>query len=151
MTFDKNKYFELLELEKKFNNQGKSFFEEDYDNYGKLIEYKVNLSTHIYWQNRKKYVSIIKSFINDVISADDFTNEFLVLWRENRDALDTIEINFDPNPKSIGFFDIVDEIFHHCEMFEPESKHNERYSTTWLKIELKKTLFKMQKYLDEIK
>ena len=43
MTFDKNKYFELLELE-------------------------------------KKYVSIIKSFINDVISADDFTNEFLALW-----------------------------------------------------------------------
>ena len=117
----------------------------------KLIKYQTNLSTHIYWQNRKKYVPIIKSFINDVISADDFTNEFLALWTKNRDALDTIEINFDPNPKSIGFFDIVDEIFHHCEMFEPESKHNERYSTTWLKIELKKTLFKMQKYLDEIK
>ena len=93
-----------------YNNQGKSFFEEDYDNYGKLIEYKVNLSTHIYWQNRKKYVSIIKSVINDVLSADDFINEFLALWTKNRDALDTIEINFDPNPKSIWFFDIVGEI-----------------------------------------
>ena len=80
MTFDKNKYFELLELEKKYITQGKSFFEEDFDNYGKLIEYQANLSTHIHWQNKKKYVSIIKSFINDVISADDFTNEFLALW-----------------------------------------------------------------------
>jgi len=64
-----------------------------------LIEYQANLSTHIYWQNRKKYVSILKSFINDLISADDFTNEFLALWTKNRDALNTIEINFDPNPK----------------------------------------------------
>ena len=149
MIFDKNEYFELLELEKKYNTRGKSFFEEDFDNYGKLIEYQANLSSHIYWRNRKKYVSIIKSFIHDVISADDFTNEFLALWTKNRDALDTIEINFDPNPKSIGFFDIVDEIFHHCEMFEPESKQNEEYNAIWLKNSLKKTLLKMQKYLDE--
>ena len=83
-------------------------------------------------------MSIIKSFINDVISADDFTYEFLALWTKNRDALDTIEINFDPNPKSIGFFDIVDEIFHHCEMFEPESKQNEEYNAIWLKNYLQK-------------
>ena len=39
MIFDKNEYFELLELEKKYNNQGKSFFEEDFDNYRKSIEF----------------------------------------------------------------------------------------------------------------
>lgn len=149
MRFDKYKYFELLELEKKYNNQGKSFFEEDFDKYVKLIEYQANLSTHIYWENRKKYVSIIKSFINDAISADGFTNEFLALWTSNRDALDTIYINFDPNPKSIGFFDIVDEIFHDCEMFEPESNQNEEYNAIWLKNSVKKTLLKMHKYLDE--
>ena len=91
-------------------------------------------------------MAIIKSFINEVISADDFTNEFLVLWTKDRDALDTIEINFDP--KSIGFFDIVDEIFHHCEMFEPESKQNDEYNAIWSKNLLKRILLKMQKYLE---
>ena len=150
MTFDKNKFFELLELEKKYKNQGKSLYKEDLDKYKKLIKYKVSLSTHIYWQDKEKYVSIIKSFINDVSSADDFTDEFLALWRKNRDALDTSEINFDPNPKSIGFLDIVDEIFDYCEMFEPEANQNEEYNAIWLKNSLKKTLLKMQKYLDEV-
>ena len=150
MIFDKNEYFELLELKKRYSNQRKSFFKEDFDNYRKLIKYQANLSTQIYWRDRKKYVSIIKSFINDVISADDFTNEFLALWTKNRDALDTIEINFDPNPKLIGFCNIVDEIFHYCEMFEPESEQNEEYNTIWLKNSLKKTLVKIQKYLGEV-
>ena len=150
MIFDKNEYFELLELKKRYNNQRKSFFKEDFDNYRKLINYQANLSTQIYWRDRKKYVSIIKSFINDVISADDFTNEFWALWTKNRDALDTIEINFDPNPKLIGFCNIVDEIFHHCEMFEPGSEQNEEYNVIWLKNSLKKTLVKIQKYLGEV-
>lgn len=137
-----------MELEKKYNNQEKSFFEEDFDNYRKLIKYQATLSTYIYWKNQKKYLSIIKSFINDVISEDDFTNEFLTIWTRNRDALDTIEINFDPDPKSIGFYDIVDEIFCHCEIFDPESKENEEYNSICLKNSMKKILVKMQKYLD---
>ena len=32
MKFDKNKYFELLEREKKCKNSGKSFFDEDFEN-----------------------------------------------------------------------------------------------------------------------
>lgn len=151
MKFNKNKYFELLELEKSYKNQGKFFFKEDFDNYRKLIEYKGNLSTHLYWQDRKKYLSIIKSFINNVTSVDNFTNEFLALWRENRDALANIEIDFDPNPKSTEFFHIVDEIFHHCEMFEPESNQNEEYNVIWLKNSVKKTFLKMQRYIDKVK
>ena len=151
MMFDKNEYFELLGLEKKYNNQGKSFSTEDSDNYRKLLKYKASLSTHIYWRNRKKYASIIKNLINDVISGDDFTDYFFALWREDRDALDTIEINFDPNPKSIGYADIVNEIFYYCDIFDPEAEQNEEYNTIWLKDSLKKTLLKMQKYLDEVK
>ena len=41
------------------------------------------------------------------------------------------QINFDPNPKSVGFFDIVDEIFYYCEIFEPESKQDEEYKVIW--------------------
>ena len=50
---------------------------------------------------------------------------------------------FDPNPNSIEFFDIADEIFCNCEMFEPESKQNEKYNAIWLKNSVKKTLLKM--------
>lgn len=64
MIFDKNEYFELLELEKKYNKRGKSFFEEDFDNYGKLIEYQANLSTTIYWRNAK-------TIYNDLLKLDN--------------------------------------------------------------------------------
>ena len=148
MLFNKKKYFELLELEKKYENQGKSLFEDDSDNYIKLLDYQVELQTHIYWQNRKEYVSIIKSCLNDVISADDFKYDFFALWREHGDALDTIEINFEPNPKSIGFDDIIEEIFSICEIFEPEANENQEYNATWLKNSLKKIFLEMQKYLD---
>ena len=148
MTFDRNKYFELLELEKQYKNQEKSFYKEDFANYKKLIKYQSKLITHIYWENRKKYVSLIKSFINDVISADDFTYDFLALWRKNRDAFDPTEINFDLNPKSIEFCDIVERIFYDCDMFDPESEEGEEYNSIWLKNSVKKALLKMQKYLD---
>lgn len=75
----------------------------------------------------------------------------MALWCKNRDALDIIEINFDPSPKSIGFYEIVDEIFYDCEIFEPESNENEDYNATWLKDSVRKTLLKMQKYIDEVK
>ena len=93
-------------------------------------------------------MSIIKSLINDVISADDFINEFLILWTKNRDALDTIEINFDPNPKLIRFFNIINEIFYYCEMFKLEPKQNEKYNTIWLKNSLEQMLPKIKKYLN---
>ena len=147
MTFDKNEYFDLLELQKKFRNQGKSFSNEDPVNYRKFITYRGALSSHIYWENREKYVSLLKRFLNDCVSADDFTYEFLNLWRENRDSLSTREIDFEPYPKAIEFCRIVSAVFTDCDMFDPDAEENEEYNALWLKTSIKQKLLKMQEYL----
>lgn len=49
-------------------------------------------------------------------------NKFLILGKKDHDTLYTLEINFDPKPKSIGFFKIVGEKFHHCKIFKSEQK-----------------------------
>lgn len=155
MTIDKTRYFELLKLEKELLKKNKWLFEENREKYLELQNDRVTLSSQLYWKDRKKYSSLIKNCLDNVISAEDFMYEFLNLWENNRDdfrALEiifkTLEINFGPNPETVEFADIVDEVFSICEMFDPESSLNEEYNHIWLKDLLEESFLKMQKYID---
>lgn len=55
MKYDKNRYLELLKREENLKKQGKSLYKENRPNYLELLNYQVQLSDRIYWENRQKY------------------------------------------------------------------------------------------------
>lgn len=118
-----------------------SFNREDRDKYLELLKYKVRLSDQKYWENRKNYFSAMNNLINDKLTAEDFIDEFLCLWKKDRDRF---AVNYEPNTESKGFAKWMDKIFSRCEVFEPEAQKNEQYGEKWLKDSISNVLIQIQ-------
>jgi len=112
-----------------------------------MLNYKVRLENQKYWENRQKYVSVISEFLNGITTAEDFSDEFLDLWKKDRDR-DGSKINFEPDTISEEFSSLIGKVFSCCEIFEPESKEEDEYDEKWLKNSMKEIFYEMQKYLD---
>lgn len=107
-----------------------------------LLNYQVRLSDQKFWENRKNYFSVMNNLINEKLTAEDFTDEFLSLWENDRDRP---TINCEPNIASKGFGAWMDKIFSQCEVFEPEAEKNEQYGEKWLKDSVSNLLIQIQK------
>jgi len=148
MDYDIKRYFYLFEQEEIFKKQGVSFYKVNREDYMELLNYKVRLENQKYWENRQKYVSVISEFLNGITTAEDFSDEFLDLWKKDRDR-DGSKINFEPDTISEEFSSLIGKVFSCCEIFEPESKEEDEYDEKWLKNSIKEIFYEMQKYLDE--
>jgi predicted house-cleaning noncanonical NTP pyrophosphatase (MazG superfamily) len=147
MDYDIQRYFSLLEQEEILKKQGVSFYTVNQEDYMELLKYKVRLENQKYWENRQKYVSVISEFLNGITTAEDFSDEFLDLWKKDRDRdRDLSKMNFEPDTISEEFSSLIGKVFSCCEIFEPESKE---YDEKWLKNSIKKIFSEMQTYLDE--
>lgn len=147
MKYNKNRYFYLLEQEEFLKKQGRSLYKENREDYLELLNYQVQLEDHKYWENRQKYFSVISAFLNGIITAEDFSDEFLYLWKKDRDrdGTEITETNFEPK----GFSRLIGKVFSNCEIFEPESKEDEEYNEKWLKKSIEKVFSEMQKFPEE--
>ena len=148
MDYDTKRYFYLLEQEEIFKKQGASFYKVNREDYMELLNYKVRLENQKYWENQQKYVSVISEFLNGITTAEDFIDEFLDLWKKDRDR-DGSKINFEPDTISEEFSSLIGKVFSCCEIFEPESKEEDEYDEKRLKNSIKEIFYEMQKYLDE--
>ena len=100
MEYDKMKYFELLKKSENLEKKGTSLYEEDRDRYLELLKYEAMLEEQKYWENRKKYFYVMNNLINEKFTIEDFVDEFLYLWKKDRDRF---VVNYEPNTKSKGF------------------------------------------------
>ena len=60
----------------------------------------------------------MNNLINEKFTAENFVDEFLYLWKKDRDRF---VVNYEPNIESKGFGKWMDKIFSDCEVFEPEA------------------------------
>ena len=148
MDYDTKRYFYLLEQEEIFKKQGVSFYKVNREDYMELLNYKVRLENQKYWENRQNYLSVISDFLNGITTAEDFTDEFLYLWKKDRDR-DVNKMNFELDTISEEFSSLIGKIFICCEIFEPESKEEDEYDEKWLKNSIKEIFYEIQKHLDE--
>lgn len=129
-------------------NQGLSLYEVNREDFMELLKYKVRLENQRYWENRQKYFSVIGEFLNGMTTGKDFIDEFLYLWRKDRDE-EVSKINFERNTIPEEFSRLIGKVFMRCEIFEPESTEEEEYNEKWLRNSIKEIFSKMQKYLDK--
>lgn len=66
----------------------------------------------------------MNDFINEKLTAEDSVDDFLCLWRKDRDRFaGECELNIE----SKGFAKWIDKIFFPCEVFDDEAQKNEEY------------------------
>lgn len=142
MEYNKIRYLELLEEAESLEKEGILLFTEDRDKYLELLKYEIRLGDQKSWENRKNYFSVINNFINERLTAKNFTDDFLYLWRKDRDSS---IVNLEPNLESKGFGKWLNKIFFKCEVFEPDAQENEEYNEKWLKDSISNILIQIQK------
>lgn len=141
-NFNKKRYCELRDEEENLKNKGTSLYWVDKQKYRELVTYKARLEEHRFWKNKEKYFSIIIEFLNGKLTGDDFTSDFLHVWRMLRD--DTLDETM-PISESEGFGKYVDMLFFCCEEFDDEASLSEPYGENWLKNEVEEIWVKLQK------
>ena len=148
MKHTNEKYERLLKMEKEFQDNNKSFQEENETDYLKLKSYKRNIFYNRWWQYREEVSTLIKDFLTDVISGQDFVDTFFSRWSTVRDNLENIEINFYPHTEASEFAHLIDIIFCDTELFDCDADETEPFNIIWLKENILDSFLKMQKYLD---
>jgi hypothetical protein len=86
MKYNRNKCLQLLKYSQYLNDQGKSLIDENEKKFMQLLDYAVLQSDHIYWENRKQYLKVMKEFVNNRFSGIEFETKFLKMFRADRES-----------------------------------------------------------------
>lgn len=136
MKFDKDKWLKLLKERKGLRKKGKFLWDSDRAKNDELIQYLSLLDDQIFWKSRKKYCQILSFFIRKKISLDEFFNKFYTLQGSNLKAsriwkkkleeeacgilTESNKIDFQLNPKSEGFTEIISNLHSWTNLCEPD-------------------------------
>ena len=109
MDYDKKKHFELLTYSQRLETENKHIYDESKKDFFALQSYSIILIDHLHWENREHYFELIEGFLNGPI-------DFLPLRKKHRainnakEMLSAELILLEPNPKSEGFGDLIDDV-----------------------------------------
>ena len=79
MKYNNKRHLKLLNYLLDFKKQNKSLRSEDPEASSKLIQYQISLQDHLFWNNRKGFVLLMKNFVNDSLELEQFEIDFSLL------------------------------------------------------------------------
>jgi hypothetical protein len=95
MNYNLTRHSKLLKRSQDLKNQGKSLYRENEEDYLELCEYRATLEEHAFWKNRRQFALLMENFINGIIDAEEFSDDFFVLYRKTLDAHNALKIEFE--------------------------------------------------------
>ena len=96
ISYNLKKHIELLIHQKNVISQDKSFFKENQAEFLKLSRYNAAVDQHILWENRFEVVSLIQTFLNQEITAENFHDNVFELRRNHIDKCNSFYQNYFP-------------------------------------------------------
>ena len=145
MTINYNK-IEHLELLKK-----KSIIANSEDS-KKLLRYSTMTNGHLDWCLREHYLDLLENFRKGKIQIFAFCISFENTGKLTSDIVDILESNsilLSPNEKSLGFSDLLEEVFDTCEGYLQDAEFRDKNSEVEFKNSVEEIFLKIQKYLNE--
>ena len=88
ISYNLKRHIELLNHQKKVISQNKSFFKENQAEFLELSHYNADVAQHIFWEDRFEVASLIQTFLNKEINAEEFHDSVFGLRRNHIDKCD---------------------------------------------------------------
>jgi hypothetical protein len=154
ITFDMDRYNELLEKEKRLNQQSNSLIFENRDEFIELLSYGARVESQIYYERKKEYYSLISQYIEKVVTSPKFQWEFLKMEKEDGKAAKMITNNFKQlaifsvDLKAVEFSSLIEEISE-VSMIALEFSPEEGISDQKFRKSIEKTFLQMQKFFEK--
>lgn len=147
MIYNKERHKHLVIRSRDLKNQGKTLFRENPKEYSELLNYEIAVEEQIFWTNRGEFFLVMKDFLDNIISFDEFETTFTLLYHKTREEFDIFVIDlkqiekFQPSTRSDRFAGYINAIFREFEAVEDE------YCTEQdLKDYVKEVYLKFQKF-----
>jgi hypothetical protein len=116
-----------------------------------LLSYSTLLNIEVDWITRKSYLDLIKKFIEQKSSIDDFCNQFCERAELNDNTVDFLKSNLillSLNQEALDFSELLEEIFDVCELRPEEAIKSNCLENNLLNL-FEKSFFKIQNYLKD--
>ena len=144
--YNKIEYLELLKKKSTISNSEDS---------SKLLTYSVMTNGYLDWCIREYYLDLLENFRKGKIETFEFCLSFEDTGKLTSDILRLLESNLiilSPDEKSLGFADLLEEVFETCEtylQYEPEFRYENYEVEGKVKDSVEEIYLKIQKYLNE--
>ena len=118
----------------------------------KLLRYSTMTNGHLDWCIREHYLDLLENFRKGKIQTFEFCISFENTGKLTSDIIDILESNLiilSPNEKSLGFSELLEEVFETCEDYLQEAEFRNENSKVEFKNSVEEIFLKIQKYLNE--
>lgn len=151
MTYNQKRHIQLLKHLQDLKNQGKSFYQENTDEYLELSKYEGAIQSYIYWKSRTLFVLLMEKFVNRIISGEELRDSFLQLRQRLIYECDGFikELgseklkDFELDARSNGFGSLISFLRAECDNLSEDYQTEEFYDS------IKDCFLKVQKALNE--
>ncbi len=154
ITFDIDRYNELLEKEKRLSQENKSLIFENKDEFIELLSYGACVKDQISYERNQDYYSLISQYIDKVVTAPIFQSEFLKMEKEDAKAAKIITddfkqlARFSVDLKAVEFSSLIEDISE-VSMVACEFGPEEGISDQKFRKSIEKIFLQIQNFLNE--
>ena len=154
ITFDIDRYNELLEKEKRLSQKNNSLIFENKDEFIELLSYGARVKDQISYERNQDYYSLISQYIDKVVTAPIFQSEFLKMEKEDAKAAKIITddfkqlARFSVDLKAVEFSSLIEDISE-VSMVACEFGPEEGISDQKFRKSIEKTFLQIQNFLNE--
>lgn len=118
----------------------------------KLLIYSSMTNGHLDWCIREHYLDLLENFRKGKIKTFDFCITFEDTGKLTSDIIDILESNLiilSPNEKSLGFSDLLEEVFASCRSYLEDAEFRDENSEVEFKNYVEELYCKIQNFLNE--
>lgn len=154
ITFDIDRYNELLEKEKRLSQENNPLILENKDEFIELLSYGARVKNQISYERNQDYYSLISQYIDKVVTAPIFQSEFLKMEKEEAKAAKIITDDFKQlarflvDFKAVEFSSLIEDISEifmiACGFFPEKGISDQKFRKS-----IQKTFLQIQNFLNE--
>ena len=123
---EQQKFFKLLKYSNELKKNKKSLRKEDPEVFDVFLDFLVRIERNLHYLEKQEYINLAKDFLDDQITADDFSYSFMAIYGGIGQKLgqmqraESVELaNFlEPSRPELG--DLLARIYGSCDSFSPD-------------------------------
>ena len=102
MECTKNEFFELLKYSNELKRNKKSWFEANSEISDKFLNIFVVIERNFHYSQKQEYIQLAKEFLDDQITAEDFSDNFMIIYERISDEFTKLQIQ-----ESVKLWDLL--------------------------------------------
>ena len=123
---DLQKFWKLLKDSNELKKNKESLRKKDSESFNLLLNFLVRIENNLHYSEKQEYINLAKYFLDDQITADDFSYSFMAIYEGISQKLgsmrraESVELaNFlEPSRPELG--DLLARIYGSCDSFSPD-------------------------------